>query len=337
MKGKFSSMWRVVTALVLTLSLVLVMAALAMAAATAEFAPDNGPVGTVIAVTGTGWVASETITAVWVGNEAATHTLSVNEAGNLTGTITVPAGATVGLTYIEIIGSASSWQNFGSAFTVTTVTATPVPTVPPIPKPTPIDIAGSIGGDWIVTQDIVYSVLGGQAVLTIAKGTMALTAMGAPLQSISVTEVCFDLPPAPEGAYIIGCAYDYKPDGAIFNPPITLTLKYDPGKVPAGFDESKLVIAFYDTATSMWVVYPSVVDTVNHTITAQISHFTQFAVYAPGPTVTPTPTIAPTPTPTQTPAAGETNTWVIIGSIIAVIVIGLAMYLFLRKRRPHTR
>jgi hypothetical protein len=26
---------------------------------------------------------------------------------------------------------------------------------------------------------------------------------------------------------------------------------------------------------------------------------------------------------------------VIIGSVIAVIVIGLAMYLFLRKRRPH--
>jgi hypothetical protein len=113
-----------------------------------------------------------------------------------------------------------------------------------------------------------------------------------------------------------------------------MTLKYDPGKVPAGFDESKLVIAFYDTETSKWVVYPSVVDTVNHTITAQIGHFTLFAVYAAAPAATPTPTIAPTPTPT--PGAGETNTWVIIGSVIAVIVIGLAMYLFLRKRRPHT-
>ena len=186
-----------------------------------------------------------------------------------------------------------------------------------------------------MTQDLVYSVLDGQAVLNIAKGTMALTATGAPLQSITVEELCFDLPPAPAGAYIIGCAFDYKPDGAIFNPPITMTLKYDPGLLPAGFDESKLVIASYDTATSMWVVYPSIVDTVNHTITAQISHFTMFAVYAPVPTVTPTPTIAPTPTPTPTPAAGQLNTWVIIGSVIAVIVIGLAAYSFLRKRRPH--
>jgi hypothetical protein len=44
--------------------------------------------------------------------------------------------------------------------------------------------------------------------------------------------------------------------------------------------------------------------------------------------------VAPTPTPTPAPAAGETNTWVIIGSVIAVIVIGLAMYLFLGRRKP---
>ena len=185
-----------------------------------------------------------------------------------------------------------------------------------------------------MTQDLVYSVLDGQAVLNIAKGTMALTATGAPLQSIMVEELCFDLPPAPAGAYIIGCAFDYQPDGATFSPPITLTIKYDPGLLPAGFDESTLVIASYDTATSMWVVYPSIVDTVNHTITAQISHFTMFAVYAAAPAVTPAPTVAPTPTPTPTPAAGETNTWLIIGSVIAVIVIGLAMYLFLGRRKP---
>ena len=202
----------------------------------------------------------------------------------------------------------------------------------PIPTPAPLDLNGT----WYVQHDIVYSVLDGQAVLTIAKGTTALTATGGPLHSISVVEVCFGYPPPPAGAYIIGCAYDYKPDGATFIPPITMTLKYDPGKVPAGFDESKLVIAFYDTATSMWVVYPSVVDTVNHTITARISHFTLFAVYAAAPaaTPTPTPTIAPTPTPTPG-ACDELNTWVIIGSVIAVIVIGLAAYSFLRKRRPH--
>jgi len=55
-------------------------------------------------------------------------------------------------------------------------------------------------------------------------------------------------------------------------------------------------------------------------------------------TQTPTPlvTVAPTPTPTPKSTEGETNTWVIIGSVIAVIVIGLAILLFLGRRKPHT-
>ena len=178
--------------------------------------------------------------------------------------------------------------------------------------------------------------------LNIAQGTIARTATGAPLQSIAaVVEVPSNLPPAPAGAYIIGCAYDYKPDGATFNPPITMTITYDQGLLPAGFDESKLVIALYDTATSRWVVYTSTVDTVKHTITAQISHFTMFAVYAAAPAVTPTPTVGPTPTvaptPTPTPASGGgTNAGVIIGPIIALIVIGLVVYWFLRRRSKPT-
>jgi len=179
-------------------------------------------------------------------------------------------------------------------------------------------------------------------VLNIAQGTIALTATGGPLQSISVTEVCFGIPPAPAGAYIIGCAYDYKPDGATFNPPITMTIKYDPGLLPAGFDASKLVIAFYNAATSKWEVYPSVVDTVKHTITAQISHFTMFAVYAAAPAVTPTPvvtpkpTVAPTPTPTPIPTeekGGLSGGVIALIVILVVIVIGLAGYWFLKKRR----
>jgi hypothetical protein len=183
-------------------------------------------------------------------------------------------------------------------------------------------------------------VLGGQAVLAVGQGTTALTATGGPLQSISVTEVCFGYPPAPAGAKIIGCVYDYKPDGATFNPPITLTLKYDQGLLPAGFDESKLVIAFYNTATSKWeVVSGSAVDTAKNTITVQISHFTMFAVYAAAPAVTPTPVVTPkptvAPTPTPTPAAGGGLSGGVIALIVilVVIVIGLAGYWFLKKRR----
>jgi hypothetical protein len=221
-----------------------------------------------------------------------------------------------------------------------TPTPTPVLTPPPIPTPTPIDISGSISGNGTVTQTIVYSVLDGQAVLTVGTGTTALTATGGPVQSLSVTEECVNIPQA--GGCIVGCAYDYTPNGATFSPAVTLTLKYDPGMVPSSVNASKLVMAYYNTATSKWVVVAgSVVDTVNHTVTAQVSEFTMFAVYSCAPGATPTPTVTvgptPTPTPTPTPAAGgkKTNIGVIIGPIIAVIIIALVAYWFwMRRKKP---
>ena len=74
-------------------------------------------------------------------------------------------------------------------------------------------------------------------------------------------------------------------------------------------------------------------DTVNKVITADVSGFTMFAVYAeaPAPTETPTPPPTATPTPTPEPEA-ETNIGVIIGPIVAVLIIGIAAYLLLRRR-----
>ena len=151
---------------------------------------------------------------------------------------------------------------------------------PPIPTPTPIDISGSISGNGTVTQNIVYSVLSGQAVLNIAQGTRALTGTGGALQTLSVSEVCLGMPPAAAGAKIIGCAYDYTPNGATFSPTATMTIKYDPGLVPEGFDESKLVIAYYDTTASRWVGIPSAADTVHHIVTAQVGHLSLFTIYS---------------------------------------------------------
>jgi hypothetical protein len=208
----------------------------------------------------------------------------------------------------------------------------PTPTIAPptIPAPTPI----AIPGNGTTTTPITYNVLEGQAVLTIGAGTTVKTSTGGPLGSISVAEVCFNIP-KPE--CVIGCAYDYTPNGATFNPPATLTLKYDPGLVPSGVDVSKLVIAYYDG--SKWVGLPSTVNTTNHTVTStQVSHFTLFAVYscAPvaSPTATATPVITAPPTPTPTPEEGKgTNIGVIIGPIIAVIVIAAVGYWLWRRRQ----
>ena len=72
------------------------------------------------------------------------------------------------------------------------------------------------------------------------------------------------------------------------------------------------------------------VDTVNHTISVQISRFTMFAVYAPASTVTPTPTVAPTPTEEEGGLSGGVIAFIVI---LVVIVIGLVAYWFLKKRK----
>jgi len=117
----------------------------------------------------------------------------------------------------------------------------------------------------------------GMLTLTIPEGTIALDKDGNPLISLE-TEVDTSPPPPPENTSIIGLAYDFGPDGATFDRPITLTRSYNPNDIPEGVAEEDLVLAWYDEAGDKWVELDCVVDTENNTITASIEHFTTFAI-----------------------------------------------------------
>ena len=190
----------------------------------------------------------------------------------------------------------------------------------------------------MVQQDVQQSAFYGWLEISVDSGTEALTEGQEPLQEITIEEICFGFPPPPANAYVVGCAYDFGPEGATFDPPITITLNYDPGLIPEGVAEEDLVIALYDAATGEWTVLPSIVDTENNTITAQVSGFTMFAVYSPAPpapTPTPTPTPPPaTPTPTPTPAEEDgAPVGAIVGGIIGgLIILGLIVYFVMRRR-----
>lgn len=84
---------------------------------------------------------------------------------------------------------------------------------------------------------------------------------------------------APANARLVpGTAFDFGPSGA-FAQPVQLTLKYDPANLPAGALESHL--AMYTVLAGAWQPVPgSTVDTTAHTVTASVSHFTPFAVFA---------------------------------------------------------
>ena len=62
----------------------------------------------------------------------------------------------------------------------------------------------------------------------------------------------------------------------------SLILEYDPAELPNGFDESTLQLAYFDSTTAQWEPVAATVDTTNNTLTAQISHFTDYGPILPG-------------------------------------------------------
>jgi rhodanese-related sulfurtransferase len=201
------------------------------------------------------------------------------------------------------------------------------------PQPSVFDLSVAAGPDGTLQEDVLHTSADGRFQIEAARGSKALTAEGQPLQSLSIQEIA-DPPASPPGAHLFSPAYDLGPDGATFDPPVTITLTYDPTEVgdypsrniSADIFLSHLSIAFYNTATGQWVALPSTVDTTAHTVTAAVSHLTQFALYyppstaaptsssppspsgSPAPTVTGTSTPGPTPTSTPTSAASSTPT-----------------------------
>jgi len=146
----------------------------------------------------------------------------------------------------------------------------PVTIVPLSPK---CDING------IVQADITSAACNGDAFIRIKSGTIALRKDGSPIADIEVQPAArYPLPTADKS--VIGLAYGLGPNGSTFNPPISLTLKYDPKLCPEGVLAENLSLAFFDTEVMRWVELDSTVDQVNNTVTAEVSHFTLFAVIA---------------------------------------------------------
>jgi hypothetical protein len=161
-------------------------------------------------------------------------------------------------------------------------------TPPPIPSDEEIDLSASIDTGGVLHEDVMRSGFSDTLVVSIGEGTMARTEAGDAVETITITEVCFGYPSPPVGDHVVGCAYDFGPDGATFDPSITITLKYDDSAVPPGFEEQNLAIAACDGSGGNWQVLPSIVDPVNNTVVAEASDFTYFAAYlaAPGSTAT---------------------------------------------------
>ncbi|MFC1860585.1 hypothetical protein ACFLYC_03340, partial [Chloroflexota bacterium] len=239
---------------------------------------------------GTGYGYS---TSPYIGPTSITYTISWS----------IPSGWPTGTYEILFLVYGDSSNPFTSTtrptFTVSSPSTGGTESVPGVTS-----VTNYVTSDGVFTRTVTAKSTNNKVTLTINKDTKGLTAAGTPLREISILEMApEDIPPPPAGSHVIGLTYDMGPDGATFDPPITLTFNYDPDDIPDGVNEEDLVIAVWDADAGEWVELPCVVDTVNHTITATTSHFTAFSIIAPPvePVVPPVEPVVPPVEPVVPP------------------------------------
>ena len=214
------------------------------------------------------------------------------------------------------------------------------------------DVRGEISAAGVFEEQVTAFSEDELCTLTIPEDTVGLTEDLEPLDEITILRE--DEPPEPPEEADIVLAYDLGPDGATFDPAITLTFSYDPADIPEGKDV--LVVAYYDEIAEAWVYLEGEVDTVTKTITVSISHFTTFAIIArappppaptppapaPPPVVAPAPPAPPAPTPPVVPEPVAPPmppeppfNWTLLGGIIGVVVATILLSFILMRRRAH--
>jgi len=144
-----------------------------------------------------------------------------------------------------------------------------------------IDLLGEehrflVDSQGVLKSKVEISSADGGISLSVDEGTVLLSQDGEPLPIIDVT-VDPSPPLSPEGAYIVGTAYNLEPQGATFTPQLLLTLSYDPEELPEGVREDDLYVAYHNGAEWHKLPYKRV-DTNLHSVTTQVYHFTTFAI-----------------------------------------------------------
>jgi hypothetical protein len=192
------------------------------------------------------------------------------------------------------------------------------PYVPPPPPPAPVNTSGFSPGsnqlqvDYTGTaqQTVTITSQDQGAKILVPQGSHLLTSGGAALTNLTCNALeASALPQAPANN-VVASAYEFGPNGATFDPPITITLKFNPVDY-SGVDLSTLKIGFWDGTT--WSIYvASMVNLTTNEITVPVSHFTKFAVIGrkniSTPAATPVVTSTPSATPLVTPVVTATPT-----------------------------
>jgi hypothetical protein len=157
--------------------------------------------------------------------------------------------------------------------------------------------------------------------VAIREGTTARDGNGNPLDEVTVARADpAAVPAAPPGtgvAIILNCG----PAGATFDPPVTLTYSLS-GEEWAKVGGATPKVLWYNPVSKAWQDVPATVDPATRMVTAEVSHFSIYALAWTVPETTAALEAQQTNTsPGGTPPAGDEPPWLFIG-IGAVLLIG---------------
>jgi hypothetical protein len=190
----------------------------------------------------------------------------------------------------------------------------------------------------------------------ISKGTTVLSNTGQAVGSVSVTPMDVASVPATSGAFSFsGLAVECEPTGAQFtNGAATISFTLNAAQWAVALSKvngntAAMTIQTYDPVSKSWVEVPTQVDPITHTVSAQVTHFSMYAlIYMTAPaSATPqtignlvqqtplAPGAAGTAAPVNTLQAPPVTTPTSPGlpGIVVIGVVGFVGYLVSRKKQ----
>lgn len=114
--------------------------------------------------------------------------------------------------------------------------------------------------------------------VTILEGTIARDSEGNALTEVTCTKVApAEVPPAPPGANV-AIALRCGPAGATFDPPASLTFTLSTEEWAKIDDGAKPSVMWYNPENGEWQEIAATVDSVTRTVTAEVEHFSIYAL-----------------------------------------------------------
>jgi hypothetical protein len=112
--------------------------------------------------------------------------------------------------------------------------------------------------------------------LAAADGTVVLEIPQDAVEDGTVISIESTTDPVGDPDMVPGLIFEFGPSGMEFDAPLTLAIRYDPANLPAGMDENSLRLQ--KLVGSRWIQIKSAVNTVEKTVSAEMSSFSTYGV-----------------------------------------------------------